>query len=126
MVRLQRPPLTACARRSRGWPQPIAALCLNRGDEALHPFEVTRQHVNFEVHLIVYRQQAQRRYRRGVRDDVEQEIASAITPVAHIVDGQRHAVDRDRAFFGDERGHFGARADRDLPAAAVLPNRRAR
>ena len=55
--------------------------------QALHPYQISRQHVDLEIDHCAYRQLAQRRHFGGVRDDVEGEVAGAVLAVADVVDG---------------------------------------
>ena len=69
--------------------------------QALQTLEVTGEDVDFQIDAIAAAQAAQRGDIRRVRDQVQVEIARAIGVVVERIDGERHAIDRDRALGGD-------------------------
>src|SRR6476469_5937550 len=68
-----------------------------------HSVNITGQDVDFDIELSSGDQISQRRLLRGMRDDIDREVSRSVLRVTDIVDGERHAVERDRAFGGDHR-----------------------
>ena len=73
-----------------------------------HPVDVAGDHVDFDIELSALGEFSQSRLAGGVRDDVDREMR-AIIGVPDIVDGQGHAVERDRALLGNCRSERSTR-----------------
>src|SRR5512142_1689723 len=91
-------------------PSAVGATALGRFAPA---GEIARQHVDLEVHARTWLQLGERGYVPGVRDDVHAEDV-----VLHLVDGERHALDGDRALRRDETVERLGGADPDAVRAA--------
>src|SRR6185503_7854105 len=80
---------------------------------------VTRQHVHFQVDLAAHAQPAQVGGRQRVRDQVDREPGTL-----HVIDGQAHAVYRDRAFARNVPRQARRRLDRDHAIGSHPPHPR--
>src|SRR6478672_2568059 len=63
-----------------------------------HAVDIAREDVDFDIQLSSGRDVAERRLVRRMRDDIDREVGRAVVGFADVVDGQRHAVEGDRAF----------------------------
>ena len=105
----------------------IVFLLCSRGQ---HPVDIAREDVDLDIQLSSGVNFARSRLLRGVGDDVDREMGRAVLGVAHVVDGQRHAVERDRplgAIIGAEiardadadSGRIAFRADTDTSPTRI-------
>src|SRR3954468_434469 len=76
--------------------------------------DIAGQHVGLEIHQIADPEQPEGGVRRGVRDDVHAEASAG-----HLVDRERHAIERNRALGGDEALEILGRLE--LPTRSVAP-----
>ena len=113
-----------------------------------HPVEVAGENVDFDIKLSPWGDVVQRRLLRRVRNDIHREVRRIILGLAHVIHGEGHAVERDRAFgcdhwpelardldanphrisFGADAEHFSDRIDvagDDMAAELVTQAQRA-
>ena len=87
---------------------------------AQHALYVTRDQVDFEVHLGACGQLAQGGVLHGMRDQVDAELRTAFIAgqVGDAVDRQAHAIDGDGALVGQVFAEFARSEYAQLPAFA--------